>query len=657
MSKKRANTARVKEVNKSNDKKEIQPKKKEEEEEFIFALKISDKYNSLLDIPELIFIIDVSSDMIEYINKIRIEIISQIVSFYSFPQSKKINVITFGPQSELFELDFNLITNPNLLNRQNIYVTNVFEKLKIIFDKLKEHKNIKIITIANGNFYDYKNALIKSEELIKLYSNKFSICSLGINIKTPLNNPSNFNIFLNLHHKNTNNDLIEIEPEFNLKELSIKIIEKLYEESGWKVFKKGKEILFIPFGNGKYFKKITEINENDFYENLKEREESIIQKVAVQKGVNSNYSNKENQYIINFLEYLFQNSKNKEIKDDYSKIITNLKSITDNKKIDKLNNKELAEFINDPINKNNELKKKKEIKITLEDSNDENKKKVNTEPKDKNVNKPSFNRRTSKEINKKNNEKNNDKVTKKEPKKNENQKEIKPIIKDKNTDIKKSQVNEQKKETQKEQKDGLQKKKTIEKPKLKKDDNLTNDDTIKKSEFIVIIDGSLEIKDHVKNLVNNIIYNFLKTLYNDEEKKILFFAYNSSDIEEQNITIKKLQSLNIEAEGERKINDLFEKIFKRITMKKDSFINILFLTSGKIDLSDIKLTTNINEITTKYKIKLIKYIINQNENYENEEFLNSLNQMIPNNDKEYITLPGDKESNEKNIETLINLFQ
>ena len=84
MSKKRPNTARDKQLNKSNDKKEIQPKKKEEEEEFIFALKISDKYNSLLDIPELIFIIDVSSDMIEYINKIRIEIISQIVSFYSF---------------------------------------------------------------------------------------------------------------------------------------------------------------------------------------------------------------------------------------------------------------------------------------------------------------------------------------------------------------------------------------------------------------------------------------------------------------------------------------------------------------------------------------------------------------------------------------------
>ncbi len=313
--------------------------------------------------------------------------------------------------------------------------------------------------------------------------------------------------------------------------------------------------------------------------------------------------------------------------------------------------------INNTKKKKNEKKKKKEIKITLEDSNDENKKKVNTEPKDKNVNKPSFNRRTSKEINKKNNEKNNDKVTKKEPKKNENQKEIKPIIKDKNTEIKKSQGNEQKKETQKEHKDGLQKKKTIEKPKLKKDDNLTNDDTIKKSEFIVIIDGSLEIKDHIKNLVNNIIYNFLKTLYNDEEKKILFFAYNSSDIEEQNITIKKLQSLNIEAEGERKINDLFEKIFKRITMKKDNFINILFLTSGKIDLSDIKLTTNINEISTKYKIKLIKYIINQNENYENEEFLNSLNQMIPKNDKEFITLPGDKESNEKNIETLINLFK
>jgi hypothetical protein len=653
MQKKRPASSRVKPTNKLNDKKEIHSKKEEEKEEFVFALNISDKYNSLLDIPELIFIIDISSDMKQYINKIRIEIIPKLVSLYSLPQSKKFHVITFGPESEHFELDFNEITNPNLLDYQNIYVSNVFEKLKNTFDKFKEHRNIKIITISNGNFCDYKNALTKSEEFLKLYSKKFLICSLGINIKTPLNNPSNFNIFLNLHHKNTNNDLIEVEPEFNSNELSNKILEKLYEESGWKIFIKGKEILFIPFGNGKYFKKITEISEKDFYENLKEREEAIINKVAVQKGVNTDYSIKLNQYIINIFEYLFQNSKDKNIKDDYLNIITNIKTINDNKKVEKLNNKELAEYISDPLNKNKESKKK-DIKITLEDANDEKNKKVNTEPKEKIANKPSFKRKISKEQNKIIIEK----TTKTETKKDDNKNEIKPVIKDKDkkNEIKKNQVNEQKKQTPKEKKE-IQKKNTIEKSKPNIEKKLTNDNTIKESEFILIIDGASEMKDHFKNLINNILYNFLKKLYNDEEKKIFFFSFNSSDIEEKSFPIKKLQTLKIEPEGERKIMDLFEKIFNKIKIKKEHFVNILFLTSGKIDLSDSKSTNNLNEINTKYKIKLVNYLINQNENYENEEFLNFLNKIIPNNDKKFFALKEDNESNEKNIEILINLFK
>ena len=635
---KRPNSSRPKTGNKINNKNEIiikkKPSKKEnDKEEFIFALNISNKYNSLLDIPELIFIIDISSEMKEYINKIRIEIIPKLVSFYSYPQSKKFHVITFGPMPELFELDFNEITNPNLLNSQNIYVSNVFDKLKSILDKLKEHKIIKIITISNGNFYDYKDALIKSEEIIKLYSKKFSICSLGINIKTPLNNPSNFNIFLNLHHKNTNNDLIEIEPEFNSDNLSNKLIEKLYEESGWKIFKKGNEILFTPFGYAKYFNKFTEISEKDFYENLIEKKECIIQKVSVEKGINNEYSNKLNQYMINFIEYLIQNSKSKNIKDDYTNIINNLKSIIDNKMINKLNNKELAEFLSDPIKKNKELKEK-EIKLTLEEKNNENKKKVNTEPKEQ-IKKPSFQRRPSNEQNKKNNEK----IIKTEPKKNDINKEIKPIIKDNKKEI--------------------QKKKTLdnEKQKQKKDNILKKQNTINESEFILIIDGASDMKDHIRNLVNNILFKFLKELYKDENKKIFFFAYNSSDIEEYHFSIKKLETLKIETEGERKIMDVFEKMAKKMKMGKDKFFNILFLTSGKINLSDSILTINLNDISKKYKIKLVNYTINQNEKFENEEFLNSLNKMIQNNENKFITLQGNNESNEKNIEILKNLFK
>ena len=201
------------------------------------------------------------------------------------------------------------------------------------------------------------------------------------------------------------------------------------------------------------------------------------------------------------------------------------------------------------------------------------------------------------------------------------------------------------------------KKNTIEKSKPNIEKKLTNDNTIKESEFILIIDGASEMKDHLKNLVNNLLYNFLKKLYNDEEKKIFFFSFNSSDIEEKSFPIKKLQTLNIEPEGERKIMDLFEKIFNKIKIKKEHFVNILFLTSGKIDLSDSKSTNNLNDINMKYKIKLVNYLINQNENYENEEFLNFLNKIIPNNDKKFFELKGDNESNEKNIEILINLFK
>ena len=182
---------------------------------------------------------------------------------------------------------------------------------------------------------------------------------------------------------------------------------------------------------------------------------------------------------------------------------------------------------------------------------------------------------------------------------------------------------------------------------------------IPQNELNLIIEKRLSDKNIYFIRHAEAIHNVLEQKYNGDFSKCNVYdpKLTENGINQTNYTIKKLETLKIETEGERKIMDVFEKMANKMKMGKDKFFNILFLTSGKINLSDSILTINLNDISKKYKIKLVNYTINQNEKFENEEFLNSLNKMIQNNENKFITLQGNNESNEKNIEILKNLFK
>jgi hypothetical protein len=212
---------------------------------------------------------------------------------------------------------------------------------------------------------------------------------------------------------------------------------------------------------------------------------------------------------------------------------------------------------------------------------------VNTEQKKKNANKPSFKRKKNKKK-KKNIIK---KTTKTETKKDDNKNEKKPVIKekDKKNEIKKNQVNEQKKQTTKEKKE-IQKKNTIEKSKPNIEKKLTNDDTIKESEFILIIDGASEMKDHFKNLINNILINKNPKFFKIEK---FFFAINSNF----NISYNNnIQRKNLDSNNENYCKYL------NINSKKSKYYEIL-----KRKCKSVSLNTNKKINPSIFYVKKFKY--------------------------------------------------
>ena len=111
------------------------------------------------------------------------------------------------------------------------------------------------------------------------------------------------------------------------------------------------------------------------------------------------------------------------------------------------------------------------------------------------------------------------------------------------------------------------------------------------------------MRDYIKDLVNNLLYNLIKKLNYDEKEKIYFLGYNSEDIEEMFMPISKLCKLNIETEGERDISEALNKIYEILKNNSGKNFIILFFTSGKL------YKQNLSLYSLSLQIKQILYLI------------------------------------------------
>ena len=157
--------------------------------------------------------------------------------------------------------------------------------------------------------------------------------------------------------------------------------------------------------------------------------------------------------------------------------------------------------------------------------------------------------------------------------------------------------------------------------------------------IIALIDASKYMKNFIKDLVNNLLYNLLKKLNYDEKEKIYLLGYNTEDVEEMFMPISKLCKVDIETEGERDISEVLNKVYEILKNNNGRNFKILFFTSGNLykqnlSLSKSKLFLYENE-TQKIRIQVIKYIINEQSIFDKDDenifdMLNSINSKIKN---------------------------
>ena len=191
-------------------------------------------------------------------------------------------------------------------------------------------------------------------------------------------------------------------------------------------------------------------------------------------------------------------------------------------------------------------------------------------------------------------------------------------------------------------------------------------------EIFYIIDSCEEMKNDISYLVNTILYQFSKRVFN-EKKKINILSFNSKEkpLEELCI-VQKLNEFEISntCQGDREVCDYLEYIIEYIRENQKTYI-LFFFFSGKIKDKDIKdedylekLKNKINEINHKKKIhsRIIKFIRkNDDSDFKNPNNVEKIYESIFNlntQKKSYKPLILNSEKNVKDlIEQLTDLIK
>ena len=142
-----------------------------------------------------------------------------------------------------------------------------------------------------------------------------------------------------------------------------------------------------------------------------------------------------------------------------------------------------------------------------------------------------------------------------------------------------------------------------------------------KIDLFFILDNSKYMKNNINGLLNKVIYEVVKKKYKDDKVKINILTFNSEDDDpqEENCSIDDLQEFQISCDGERDLNKCLEYLINKIE-KINSNYHLFFIFSGEIrDKKKLfQLQFKLFTLNRNRKIisRVIKYIINKNDNFE-----------------------------------------
>ena len=364
--------------------------------ETLIKVKVDENAKTYLN-NEFIFILDISGSMGTYVNQILTKVIPKVYEKLQYPDDKYFHLITFENKVTYYKMNKIDFMRSTITGDGGTEMSKVPNKLEEILNKINSDVPINILTLSDGEISDQQSTKINADNLYNRINKKFdNINSQAIRFISYENAQPDTRALCSLLRFNTKNiankeKLMEtFNPESkemsNLKidEFSSKIADLFKVEiSGWKIICKDgekklkieplgelRDSLFLNKGQSVFFydgvfdnlpdlvnlsstdgssvkdisygKEVTQENLNEIYHDTIY---GIVDKIIINKCVDSDESNKKNEEYIKYVEMLETQTKETDVIKPNNKLSKKLKNIVENEEVKNLNSEKLNDFI------------------------------------------------------------------------------------------------------------------------------------------------------------------------------------------------------------------------------------------------------------------------------------------------------------------------
>ena len=364
--------------------------------ETLIKVKVDENAKTYLN-NEFIFILDISGSMGTYVNQILTKVIPKVYEKLQYPDDKYLHLITFENKVTYYKMNKIDFMQSNISGDGGTEMSKVPNKLEEILNKINSDVPINILTLSDGEIADQESTQLNADNLYNRINKKFdNINSQAIRFISYENAQPDTRALCSLLRFNTKNiankeKLMEtfapvLKTMSNLKidEFSNKIANLFKVEiSGWKIICKDgekklkieplgelRDSLFLNKGQSVFFydgvfdnlpdlvnlsstdgssvkdisygKEVTQENLNEIYHDTIY---GIVDKIIINKCVDSDESNKKNEEYIKYVEMLETQTKETDVIKPNNKLSKKLKNIVENEEVKNLNSEKLNDFI------------------------------------------------------------------------------------------------------------------------------------------------------------------------------------------------------------------------------------------------------------------------------------------------------------------------
>ena len=364
--------------------------------ETLIKVKVDENAKTYLN-NEFIFILDISGSMGTYVNQILTKVIPKVYEKLQYPDDKYFHLITFENKVTYYKMNKIDFMRSTITGDGGTEMSKVPNKLEEILNKINSDVPINILTLSDGEISDQESTKTNSDNLYNRINKKFdNINSQAIRFISYENAQPDTRALCSLLRFNTKNiankeklmetfsPVLKTMSKLKIDKFSSKIANLFKVEiSGWKIICKDgekklkieplgelRDSLFLNKGQSVFFydgvfdnlpdlvnlsstdgssvkdisygKEVTQENLNEIYHDTIY---GIVDKIIINKCVDSDESNKKNEEYIKYVEMLETQTKETDVIKPNNKLSKKLKNIVENEEVKNLNSEKLNDFI------------------------------------------------------------------------------------------------------------------------------------------------------------------------------------------------------------------------------------------------------------------------------------------------------------------------